>query len=381
MKHAIVAPAARGQCKVVLIGVFLGAAILTGCAHRPPAALPTPTAAEQRASLMYLSPGQTRFSPSPPAPRARPAPDDEFPAGARILAGFDPALPRAGCQPGDRLLYAVRLEKDGHSRTWYMLVRVVRAGLEPGTRLNLDTAELEQDSGQSRALPELAAERRRTLVAPTLGGRTVQWARDHGLHLSPTSVLVYIDVYDENARPIAGVHQFIFDDYLQAGLYQSCETVRRHFLDEQPPTDSEIRQVSMSFVSLFSLGELLWGTPHVGRIFDEIVRLPSWISILLNLGVRPAFTMHYDQAIREGRALPGLADGRAAWRVPFEITLNNEPALRCYVIAAPNEPPLQLCGGIIGLEGADVRDPEHRFMVRLLAARLSTPPLQTASRD
>jgi hypothetical protein len=371
---ALVRPA---RYVAVFTGGLLGLAALTGCAHHrsaPPPPAPVPAA--RAAEVMHPAPGQTLLSPATPDPPTRNTPqiDPEFPAAAQILAGFDPGQTQTSWQTGDRILYGVRLEKGPQAHTWYMLVRVVRSGLEPGMRLTLDSSELEQTTAAREALPMHVADEKRTLTAPPLRGRAVKWARDHDLHLSPTSVLVYIDVYDENARPIAGVHQFIFDDYLQGGLYRSAETVRSHFLDEQPPTAGEIRQVSLSFVSLFSLGELLWGTPHVGRIFDEIVRLPSWISILLNLGVRPAFTMHYEQAIHEARELPALADGRPAWRVPFEITLNREPALRCYVIAAPNEPPLQLCGGIIGLEGADVRDPQHRFTVRLLAARAGRGP-------
>jgi len=305
--------------------------------------------------------------------------DHDFPAGARILTGFDPRTPGAGWQPGDRVLYAVRLEKGGRSQTWYALIKVIRANLQPGMRLTLDADDDRGDPASART--RLVGHRTRTLTAPCLTGRGAQWARERGLQLSPTSVLVRIDVFDEHARPIADVHQFIFSDYLQAGLYQSCDLVRRHYFDDWDPNDSDIRQVSLSFVSLFSLGELLWATPHVGQIFNEIVRLPSWISILLNLGVRPIFTIHYEQALRESRALPALADGRNAYRVPFEITLNDELALRCYVTAAPNEPPLQLCGGIVALEGADVRDPQHRFTVRLLAARQSRPEIQTASRD
>jgi hypothetical protein len=118
------------------------------------------------------------------------------------------------------------------------------------------------------------------------------------------------------------------------------------------------------------LGTLLYATPHIGNIMGEITPVPSLMSILVHGGVRVDLRMDCVQATAAERDWPALADGRSAYRLPFVIDLNGEPALRCCVIVAESQPPLRLCSGLVGLEGADVRQPEHRFTVRLLAARL-----------
>jgi hypothetical protein len=253
MNLAAAAPVARRIFSVVAWALLcttlvpVGAAVLIGCAER-------------RAGPMHESEprrGDAATSLGRPSAASRSA---DFAAADRILMGFDSAQPRPDWQPGDRLLWGVRLEEDGRSRTWYVLTRVERTGVQPGARVSLGASDCGQhdsatrvvDGSQARrpevggaassstiqvAAPPMAG---RTLVAPAASELPGQWkARELGRSLSYT--LVRIDVYDEHASAMGSTHQFLSEHFADASLYQSCASVLRCLAAREKPTATEIQ--------------------------------------------------------------------------------------------------------------------------------------------
>ncbi len=333
--------------------VLLAGTLLTGCTSRrapgPPGADP-PREGDRRG----LAPPQAASAPACEC--------GAFAAGAKILAGFDYLPERQAWQRGDRLLWGIRLEKDGRCRTWYVLIRVLKTGLQPGERVSLEEFDCQPSQASAQTRDE------RTLAAPAPLELPPGWVGE-GPELLYT--LLRIDIYDERASAMASTHQFLSQNFAYASLYEGCAIVLRRAAAREQPSRSDIQQVTLSMLSFVAMGRLLYATPHVAEIMREISPQPSLISILLHGGVRVSVDMQCLQATAEDRHWPALADGRRAYRVPFEIEFNDEAALRCCVIAAESHAPLRLCSGIVGLEGMNVRKPENRFSVCLLAARLS----------
>ena len=359
--------------------VLLAGTLLTGCTSRRASGLPGAEPPRER-DLHGLAPPQAASAPA--------CESGAFAAGAKILAGFDYLPERQASQRGDRLLWGIRLEKDGRSRTWYVLIRVLQTGLQPGERVSLKALECQPEFS---ATPDVDITPGKNLEVTPAGGSSASQApaqtRDEGTLAAPAPLevppgwvgegpevlytLLRIDIYDEHASAMASTHQFLSQNFAYASLYDCCAIVLRRAAAREQPSRSDIQQVTLSMLSFVAVGRLLYATPHVAEIMSEISPQPPLISILLHGGVRVSVDMQCLQATAEDRHWPALADGRRAYRVPFEIEFNDEAALRCRVIAAESHAPLRLCSGILGLEGMNVRKPENRFSVCLLAARLS----------
>jgi len=96
---------------------------------------------------------------------------------------------------------------------------------------------------------------------------------------------------------------------------------------------------------------------------------PTVLSFLLNAGVRISVRGDLNSLAVEDRPLPGLGGGRTAYRFPIDLEMNKEAVMRCVMIVSAPQSPYTLCGGVVGLEGAQIQNPSKRFVMRLLAAR------------
>ena len=148
--------------------------------------------------------------------------------------------------------------------------------------------------------------------------------------------LLRIDIYDERASAMASTHQFLSQNFAYASLYEGCAIVLRRAAAREQPSRSDIQQVTLSMLSFVAVGRLLYATPHVAEIMSEISPQPPLISFLLHGGARVSVDMQCLQATAEDRHWPALADGRRAYRVPFEIEFNDEAA--CAAASSPPRP-------------------------------------------
>lgn len=317
-------------------------------------------------------------------PSASPAvlvqPDDEallvdgaFGAHRRILSGFAAESRTAGVLRGDRALYGVLVEKQDIEQVWFVRVEVIATDVQPGTRVRLAPSEWRVEADDERAGEAPAESETWSRPAPDWSRLAAAAERRRGVRIEPTSLLVVMHVFDRQARLLASTHEFVPQSVLRSGFYGICEIHRSRSRAGGPPralTAAETQEVYEGAFALFLIGKLLWRAPVVGKIFDEVVPRPSILSIVLNLGFRVNFSPKFERVVREDRRLPALLETTStAVRVPIEIGVNNETLMRFELIAAPPVPPLRLCTGILGAEGANVRDPNHRFVLRLLAAR------------
>lgn len=304
--------------------------------------------------------------------------DRAFGAHRRILSGFAAESRTVGLLRGDQALYGILVEKQGVEQVWFVRVEVIATDVSPGTRVRLPPSELRAESVGEPADGDPAESDSWSRPAPDWSRLAAAAERRRGVRIEPTSLLVRMHVFDRQARLLASTHEFVPQSVLRSGFCRICELHRsRNEAGGQPRalTAAETQEVYEGAFALFLIGKLLWRAPVVGKIFDEVVPRPSILSIVLNLGFRVNFSPKFDQVVREERRLPPLSDAeRAAVRVPIEIGVNNETLMRFELIAAPPVPPLRLCTGILGAEGANVRDPDHRFVLRLLAARQGPLP-------
>jgi hypothetical protein len=126
--------------------------------------------------------------------------------------------------------------------------------------------------------------------------------------------------------------------------------------------------------SLYGFGGVIQQTPPLARIIQPILpSAPIWALLIppkvgflfsgTNGGLRP-----------DERRLPALAGGQSAYLLPLVITFNKEPVLQCVLSVVDPSPPVHLCAGVVGVDGAQVQDPACRFTMRLLAARRTASP-------
>lgn len=311
--------------------------------------------------------------------------DGAFGAHRKILSGFTAESRDAGCVRGDQALYGVRIEKLGAEQVWFVLAEVIATDVRPGARVDLPPSVWRVEPDGRSAGGDSPADQARSRPAPDWSRLAAAAERRRGVRIEPQSLLVRLHVFDQQARLLACTQEFVPQSVLRSGFYRICE-IHRSRGDSGTPlralTASETQEVYEGAFALFLIGKLLWRAPVVGEIFDEIVPRPSILSIVLNLGFRVNFSPKFERVAREDRRLPALAAAAGtAVRVPIEIGVNNETLMRFELIVAPPNPPLRLCTGILGAEGANVRDPNHRFVLRLLAARQGPLPPSADERN
>jgi len=313
---------------------------------------------------------------------------------AGLLLALIGCLAAAGCAGSGRSAIALPVEASGAEVVWvegWPRTEAVEGGFGP----------LEPERGWARGDSVLFSldlstgrERRHRLIEIVLLDRSTAWwnwemtSGDDGAEQAVSTPLVWclVNSYEwdgtdpQTARPLGTRLSHFPEISLRAGLFEYSTLVERtggRTLDKWSIDQTD--QATGWLFAAMGLGRVFRGDTDEGAAFLEIIRRPSFLSILLNLGVRMSITQKEEGAKAEGwRAEPvkvslaGRGGGRqrvVGRRVPLVLEINGKPALRASVVATRVVPPLGPSNGIVLVEAAHPADPDKWATLRLVGAR------------
>ena len=205
--------------------------------------------------------------------------------------------------------------------------------------------------------------------ATTVSGRPTETERTQA---TATGALLpgSITVQDDNGSITQSPAQFALA-FLDRGVIAPCTTDVQAVpaLHAHTPTTpghsatgfDDLEQQSWAAFAMLSL----IGTRNTGvrNLLVQLAQKPSWWSWLsgFNVDVKPV----YDEAE------PIVTDYGSGWRIPIEITINEDPAIYGSVDAVEPRGALELTAGIVAARGFAPNRPEHVIRAHLAAVTLN----------
>jgi len=156
-----------------------------------------------------------------------------------------------------------------------------------------------------------------------------------------------------------------FPDSLVERTRAAAATINFTRDDERPFYGMEL--------ALEAFVRIIQSSPAAGKILGEMVERPSLWSTFTHLGIDGKVTA-LPQDIRAIDPAPwGIA--LPAYRLPFELSLNSQPALGGDLAVTAPRAPLWVCAGILEINATSPNDPGKRLLISVLAARRGAPAL------
>lgn len=118
--------------------------------------------------------------------------------------------------------------------------------------------------------------------------------------------------------------------------------------------------------SFFSIVE---HTSGLEKILFQLVNLPSVWSMVWHVGVRADLQLPAGPIVARSANDWGLHATNSSYYIPIALTLNKQPALNVTMVAAPPQPPLLTCAGIVGILAETPGDKEQYMTIRVISAK------------
>jgi len=316
----------------------------------------------------------------------------------QILSGFDQPDPAGAWRIGDRLLLGVQVDKDGRKTVHFVLLQLKSGALPRGADVFIigpkDTPPPEAqpaDAAGSASAPKSIYLRLAEGDDPALIGRLpgrlwglevtmrVKGGQEESFPRDSGGVFLAVEVFDENGRKIKTAGTLAPETYLRGGFFAACDLLRRKGAGEAVDQAVLVSAYANIMPALYGLGEVIRETPPLARVVQPIIPSPPFWALLIPGGLSYSFKIMAPNPQEDRRPLPALDGGRRAYLLPVMIDINGEPAIQCVLSVTDPLPPVELCAGVVGIDGARVSDPSCKFNVRLLAARRGPPPSKAAA--
>ena len=177
------------------------------------------------------------------------------------------------------------------------------------------------------------------------------------------------------------------EDFLALGMDQAAATLYRwskvtnfnkgitsKAMLAMNPTPAEQRVLSATFPALISYFEIVQHTEGLEDLLRKLIELPSLWSIIKHRGVQMGLTFGEGVLPSPAHAADwNLEASAAAYYFPWLLRLNDEPALKITLVTASPQPPLRICGGVVGVLAEKIGDEETYMTLRLISARAGKP--------
>lgn len=289
---------------------------------------------------------------STPAPTAfqrglelAPLAADEFPGAAGLLPGIGALRDVPDWLPEERVLYGIRLQREGRLQRWLVRLQVLRPTVPQST------------------------------LAPLLpGGGKLHYELEDGEQLTfeSTWIEVGVEVFDAEGHLLRSSKTQAAGDLLRLGLVDACDRAGA-LLAREPGRKvtshpEEKRAIARGVVALLSFLEIARTDESLSPILWEAVEKPSALAVIADLGVKLGLTVQFEQA-EAGVAL----EERPGFRVPATLLVNGAPGLHCRFLVTEPMPPLRLGAGIVALEAVRPHDASTRVQLQLFGAQLPRP--------
>jgi hypothetical protein len=353
----------------VIVIVLIGGVMSAGCA--PKAAEPI--------NLLAKSPDETARL------------DQVFEPAVQILSGFDPPDPSGQWRIGDRILLGFEIDRGGGRTVRFVLIELKSGLLPQGSDVFVIAAKDVPPPDAQPAESVTAGSRPKSVYVrlaegddPALVGRlparvwgleltmTEKGVEKESFHRDSDAVLLAVYVFDEAGSKLQVAGTLAPEAYLRGGLFASCDLMRREHAGEAVNQAALKNAFANLLLSLFGLGEVIRETPPLARVIRPVLPAPPLWALLFP--PKPDISIgNQERDFKEDeRPLPALAGGRRAYLLPLTLSISKQPVIGCVLSVTDPSPPLHLCAGVVGVDGAQVQDPSCKFTMRLLAARRAT---------
>lgn len=294
------------------------------------------------------------------------------------LAAAPPSAPAAqsvALAEGDGVTFEIVLETGGHTRRWQLCVDYY--GGEQRKSLAghaVQPFELRVVPGVARQLEmeaQQAAFREQDLDLEQLFAQIPR---------TPHAFL-RVEAHDATGSSVGVANSALPVQLLERGLLDACRAGhrQRHAMRGRVAAgrDAELLRLSdagyddvltvgrgadtcMKFVRTLQLN------PVTRDILFEVLRLPSWWSILTNWGVRVTFEVDFFAA---ERCASSETSSEELWSVPLVLKLNDQPAMHALVLVGASDGPAGVAAGIRGIVAQHPSDADRCVHVRRTAMR------------
>ena len=168
--------------------------------------------------------------------------------------------------------------------------------------------------------------------------------------------------------------------FLREGLAGACEVglhnwrllESRESAAVSKVSDADLRTYCGGFATLVAFLQLVKDNDVLSSVLWKVIEKPSPFAVLLaglsiSLGIDPHF-----QAIEiVEHPLHGVERG---YRLPVDLRINDTPALRMELLVVKPDVPMQICGGIVAIEGRHPTRPSRRLSMWLCSADSKARP-------
>lgn len=140
--------------------------------------------------------------------------------------------------------------------------------------------------------------------------------------------------------------------FLEKGIMASCDS-------------NDITDTGKGFLALLSFMQMIQKDPALRPILYKVITPPPIWTIIFrgpNINIHPNF----DEKSKCQEVFGAFSC--EGYKFPIDLDINNTPALRVHMTVIKPVSPFHTSGGIVSIEGSDLRKPETHFILKLISA-------------
>ncbi len=146
--------------------------------------------------------------------------------------------------------------------------------------------------------------------------------------------------------------------------------IRSNTVPVKKPTADEERAVCASIPALFSYVDIVQHTEGLDRLFMKLVEFPSVWSMVKNVGMHVNLFFSDDPSASPANPVDWKVSAASPiYYFPWQMDLNDQPALKITLVVTRPQPPLLICGGVISLLAEKVSDEKTYMTMSIIGAQ------------
>ena len=145
----------------------------------------------------------------------------------------------------------------------------------------------------------------------------------------------------------------------------------RDWTADRKPTAAEQRALAGSIPALMSYFEIVQHTEGLEKLLFKLVKLPSLWSVIRHAGVRADILLGQEAFPADPKDW-NLPASVPVYYFPCLLRINGQPAMKITFVVTSPQPPLLVCGGVVGLLAEKLGDDETYMTLRIISAQCKT---------
>lgn len=306
-------------------------------------------------------------------------------AAAGILKGYDPLLPEIKSRAGAEALYQVDIFRNDIPETTFLHIRLVDDALDGVKRIHVNPDEHVQIEPTDRIyrdpdqpVGELKPRHWHFKITPQRKGPAEGPPKKYTFHSKPA--LARVALYDVHGHLEKARYLLLPESCLRRGFYLpelfGLSDIKAEELT--PDLQDKIYPALIdTHAGLQMLTSIVISTPLLQPIVSEFI--PFFVKLSAIFGGL-TLSMNIESALPCGDPIDGISADytQNAAMTCFILRANDSEIIRAKLTAIRPDSPLDVCAGVLQMEGQSTADPTRRFRIRLVAARRPTTSLPTA---